>query len=75
MCRHGGHSDGNQQDIRYACRSIRSKPGYAAAVILLMALGIGATTAAFSAVNGILWIRFAYPDADWHRRCADRRAV
>jgi putative ABC transport system permease protein len=51
------------QDLRFACRSLRSKPGYAAAVIVLMALGIGATTAAFSAVNGILWIRFPYPDA------------
>ena len=52
------------QDLYQACRSLRSKPLYAAAVVLLMALGIGAATAGFSAVNGLLWIRYPYPDAD-----------
>ncbi|MGE3614872.1 MAG: ABC transporter permease [Gemmatimonadales bacterium] len=41
-------------DFRYAFRSLRRAPGYAIAVILTLGLGIGANTAIFSVVRGVL---------------------
>jgi predicted permease len=49
-------------DVRFALRQIRKMPGFSLAVILLLGLGIGATTAVFSLVNAILLKPVPYPE-------------
>ncbi|MDQ3698463.1 MAG: ABC transporter permease [Gemmatimonadota bacterium] len=52
------------QDARFAVRQLRGNPGFTAAVILTLAIGIGATTAIFGVVDGVLLEPLPYTDAD-----------
>jgi predicted permease len=51
-------------DLRYAARELRRRPGFAATAVFSLALGVGATSAVFSVVYGVLINPFPYVGAD-----------
>ena len=64
------------QDVKITFRGMRDRPGFAAAVVLTLGLGIGATTAIFSVVNAVLLRPLPYTDPErlvmiWSTNAAD----
>ncbi|UCG89022.1 MAG: ABC transporter permease [Gemmatimonadota bacterium] len=52
------------RDLRYAVRGLRRAPGFSLVVVLTLALGIGANTALFSVLRGVLFSPLPYPEAE-----------
>jgi hypothetical protein len=52
------------QDIRFATRSFVKRPGFSLTVIVLVALGVGATTTIFSVVDNVLLKKLPYPESE-----------
>lgn len=52
------------QDVRYACRALSKNPAFTAVAVIALALGIGANSAIFAAVNAVVFRQLPYPEPE-----------
>ena len=76
--RAGSGLESLMMDVRYGMRSLLKKPGFTLTAVIALALGIGANTAIFSVINGVLLRSLAYSDPDrivmlWERSVTGTR--
>jgi putative ABC transport system permease protein len=64
----------NLRHFRLAVRSLVKTPGFTATIVLTLALGIGANSAVFSAINGVLLKPLPFPDGDQLMHLSQRSA-
>jgi predicted permease len=62
--RRGALVEGTLQDLRYGLRLLRRSPGFAALAVVTIGLGIGANSAIFSVINGVVRKPLAYSESD-----------
>ena len=62
--RRGAIVGSTMQDVKYGLRLLRRSPGFASLAVLTIGLGIGANSAIFSVINGVVRKPLAYPESD-----------